>query len=1102
MVFFRTRLRLIDMRSSLWIVIALALSFPAAALDLEGCVYTPDGTLVPNARITARILEQQPIANVIATDGCFAMTNLPDALLSLTIEADALATTSMLALPGDLPITITMSPKSSDRDDIQPKSITAMTRERGGGTISGTVRVNDKPLAGAPILLHPMTDDSATTSWRVITDAKGRFTATGLALQRYIVTIDDGYPARLRLADNARMYEEGSEPALVDLAKERTATVDIALIKPPVIRGRIVDANDKPVRNARVQVILATRPAADFIYEPFVRTNADGRYAIVAPAFEPSDPAVVIARPPRHSTTRSKSFVIKDSDLAIDLKLPKFESVTMRVVDAEKKPVANARVGFGASEETSGRPDASFLLSIPYGDDAARTDANGEAMLQLVPDTYDFAVDAEQHQLRTLANRAIPRATTIDVTLDDAFAIEGRVLRNNVGVAGVQVLVAGARRTDAAITTDAQGRFRIEGLARGAYRLVLTKYEELVNQFFDVKAPSTVNLALEPAGTLELRMTDGDTRQPVRTFVYSISALADESRPANDRRQLDREASANDGVVRLTIPTGAYRVSINASGYVLPEPAEVRVDEREPVVLELRLDHGLAIGGRVVDETSSAVEGADVVVLAGNAERRRLRVAPSTARTSADGSFTISGLDATDLSLMVRKEGFVPFRQTLTTEANLAPIEVRLSRGLTIEGVVTRAGKPVAEAQVAATTPAVGGEHQPAITDANGHFTLRGLIAARYTVAAYKDEMHAEIRDVDPAKVKELTITLDERPRGTIYGIVTGIPASSGKIVRRTVFASSDENGAESAIDDSGSYRIEDAPLGTVYVTAQVETTLGGIATARRKITLTATQPQRVDLDLGGTIRVSGRVRLEGRPLSGARVTFISSENDGAMSSTYTRDDGAYDVTLATAGRYRIFAFAERTSDRQYSATREIRGGESIDIELREQILEGTVVDAATREPLVDALVTLVGVGVETTSVGSEVQTDALGRFRISTAGAGPHRVIASARGYGHRSIPINLGSANAPMTFELSPVSLLRVRIADAKTNTPLEAHVYLTDLDGSYIPVRSERTMDGTQSIFSVAPGKYRVVATVYGYETQSKEVTAPGDVEVLLP
>jgi hypothetical protein len=1056
---------------------------------------------VKNVRVTAGILEQKPLATITATDGCFALNDLPDAMLELSIDANGLPAKKLLALPGEAPLTITLNAAiAENRYERTPKPLSSLTPQRDGGSIRGSVRVGSKPLAGAPVLLHSISDETASPL-RVITDAKGTFQANRLPPRQYMVTIDDDYP-RLRPIGASRMYGEAPEPAVLDLAKERAATVDLELVRPPLVTGRVVDIDGKPVAAARVQVILAGRPAIDFASDPMVRTMPDGRYAIVAPPFGPADQAVLLVRAPRHSSVRSKPFLIRDIDMKIDVALPKFESITIHLIDPEKKPVANARVAFDASEETAGASDASILLIQPYAAEAVRSDANGEVVLQLAPGTYDFAADAEGYQVRTVADRAIARASTIELRLDPAFAIRGHVHRNGSPVANLQIVLLGnTNRREATTLTNAEGRFTIEGLARAPYRLRLLNYAELIDQTIDAKAPSSIEIPLGPAGVIDAHVVDADTREPVRTFTYAIEPVTNEAAAAREPGALERTLETSDGALRATLPVGVYRVIVSAVGYTSSQAMDVRVDDREPAKIDILLDRGIALTGRVIDETSAPIEGADVIAFERDNPQKRVRVAPSSARTGADGTFTVTGISAGEVNLTARKEGYVPFRQLITAEENLTPIDVRLKRGLTLEGTVTRGGKPVANAQIGASTPAIGGEHQPALTDANGRFVLRGLIAARYTVSAYKDEAHAEIRDVDPSKQKELAISLDDAPRGVIYGTVTGIAVNSGaKIVRRTVFVASEETGAEGMIDDAGNYRIEDAPLGSAFVTANVETSAGGRSSARKEVTITAGQPLRVDLDLTGSVRVSGRVLLDGKPLVGARISY--STVDGMIASATSRDGGAYEIALAGPGRYRIFAFAEQITDRQFSAVRDIRGGETIDLDLREQLLEGTVVDATSRQPLAEVFVTLMAIGAETTSIGGEVRTDANGRFRLTTAGSGAFRLIAWLPGYAHRIATVNLsGGPITPFSFELSPAGELRVKIVDARTGSPLDAHVYLTDPEGAYVPVRSDRSLDGTTFVFSVAPARYKVNAIVYGYQPKAIEVTAPGEVELRL-
>ncbi|HEX8255331.1 MAG TPA: carboxypeptidase regulatory-like domain-containing protein, partial [Thermoanaerobaculia bacterium] len=630
----------------------------------------------------------------------------------------------------------------------------------------------------------------------------------------------------------------------------------------------------------------------------------------------------------------------------------------------------------------------------PFVARAVRADEAGEVQLQLAPGTYDFVAEADRFQTGFITARNITRPGSVDLTLEQAFAIRGRVHRNGVGVANANISLLGNEDVprDHAIVTGADGRFEIAGLARDKYRLGVFKHEELIQRIVSAEAPGEVDVALPPAGTLRARVIDAATREPVREFIYSVEPLDATEEPTRMGRPLmERGEASADGTFTVTVSSGAYRVSATATGYTASTPVEVRLTEREPTELQIALDRGATISGRVTDESGTPIAEADVYVFGAEADRMSKRsgprVAPGTARSAQDGTFSVSGVEPGTATMTVRKEGFVPFRKAVEVSTN-TNLDVQLSRGLTIEGVVLRNGKPAPETSVSASTAAVGGDHQPAMTDANGRFVLRGLIAARYTVAAFREDVHTEVRDVDPTKEQELVISLDPKPAGVIYGTVTGLPQTlAGKIVRRVVFVQSDELGAEGLIDDNGNYRIENAPTGNVFVTAQIESTSGGRTSPRKSVNVVAGQQTRVDVDLGGGINVSGRVSFDGKPVPAVRVAFMNEASVGG--SATTRADGTYEVTLAAAGTYQILAQAEAVAMRHFQTVSEVRGGETIDIDIREQSIEGTVVDAETRRPIAGAIVTIAPEANVMESVVGESITMPNGRFQILTAASG-----------------------------------------------------------------------------------------------------------------
>jgi hypothetical protein len=1168
------------------LLIATLLASPALGANVEGFVYSADGTLVADATVTAYIPEgsveqaarlekrgtRTALASTKTDEGRFALSNLPDStIIDIDVRAEGFGPAVARTFAEDVTVTITLLPAplvsgritanrkpvadayvvwlgandveytaATDENgryrvpdprrwgreprvyhpafpplvesgrgaegvdlELQAQPRQEQPRPTGDASVTGIVRVGKTPLAGAPIIVQGA-GERYVSPVRVITDAKGRYTAAGLANVRTFIGAGEGLTPRLRPQENRTSMD--GEAMSADLQREKNATTDITFTKAPMITGRVIDAAEKPVGGATVQVVLAGRSSFDFAHETMARTSADGRYAIPMPSFQPTETINVTVTPRNRSTVRSKAFSVSEADQRIDITLPRYETITLRAIDGARKPVANALVAFASSDELMAYADPRMLLHEPFVARALRTNDAGEAVVQLAPGTYDFAASAQGFQTAAVLQRPIGRTATIDIPLVEAYSIAGRVHRAGTGIANVSVRILGSERMhrELSATTAADGTFEITGLAREKYRLAIHKMDELIQKTLSAEAPSKVDIPLPPAGLLRATVVDAATREPVQELVYSIEPLEQSDEMLRHGvRTLQNGVAVPDGTFTVTLGVGPYRVTIGAAGYTSSDPVEVRLSEREPADVRILLDRGITITGRVIDENGSPISEAEIFAMneegAGNrmSKRGAPRMAAGSARSADDGSYTLSGIDAGTITLVVRKQGFVPFRKAFeaSTHTNL---DIPMTRGMRLEGIVTRGGKPVAEAQIGASTAALGGDHQSAVTDRDGRFVLEGLIAARYTVSAYTNEMHTEVPNVDPAAQRQLAISLDPKPQGVIFGTVTGLPETNlGKVVRRVVFAQTNDRGVEAIIDEAGNYRIENAPTGSVFVTAQWEAVGGGRTSPRKQVNVAPGQEVRLDLDLGTSTTVSGRVTHEGKPVTGARVAFTNDSSVGGNSAT--RADGSYEIALPAPGTYQIFAHAESLGAQPYQAVRAIRGGETIDIELREQLIEGTVIDAETRQPVAGAMMTLAPDLRLIESLSGETITDANGRFRILTAASGAHRIIAWANGYAHTAQSVTLGSGSRQFAFELRRTGELRVRVSDARTNTPLEAHLVLTTPEGGFIPVRAQRSADGEWYVFSLADGTYRLTGIVQGYKQQVVAASAPGEVEI---
>jgi hypothetical protein len=400
--------------------------------------------------------------------------------------------------------------------------------------------------------------------------------------------------------------------------------------------------------------------------------------------------------------------------------------------------------------------------------------------------------------------------------------------------------------------------------------------------------------------------------------------------------------------------------------------------------------------------------------------------------------------------------------------------------------------------EIDATTAAIGGDQQSAVSDREGRFVLGGLVAARYAITATKGPLRTELSNVDATRETELKISLDARDTGIVSGRVNGLSATGvrGPLVRSVVTFHGQGEEQETPIDDAGRYRFQNVPAGSAELTARVSSQYGHRSSKTVHVRVPPGEEIVADLDIAPALTVTGHVTSANGPVPGALVLFAGPA--GELTSTTAGDDGAYEAGLPTAGAYRVIAHAS-VSPVRFQSLRALRGGETIDIDFTERTIAGTVVDALTQQPLAGALVSVVADERSAGETIAEGTTDASGTYRISLAGAGAHRVIASAPGHAQRSERVVLDRAQAMrIEFALPSATPLRVRVADTRTDIPLDGWVTIAAPDG-VLPVRPERSADGEWWIFSVAPGEYRVTAVVPGYTTRTTRVTAPGDTTV---
>ena len=507
-------------------------------------------------------------------------------------------------------------------------------------------------------------------------DERGNFRVEGLA--------PGNYQLRARALGHA-------STVLRSVKVPSAAPVTVALPLASVIEGFVVDAQGRPASGAEVQVSGRTPQV--------VTTGEGGGFSVEVEA-------------------GSHTVSARRGDEA--------GSVEGRLTVAAGKTVRDVRVRLGQGSALEGRvvaratgaPVAGASVDVsPHGDsgDSGRavTDEAGRFSVKgLAPGSYDLAVSAPGFSflLRSGLTVASGERFPLELQLQGTGAVEGQV-KDGAGqpVAGVQVVGGnrwggGLGSTPAEARTDAQGRYRLDGLATG--RLYLTARREGAtlgsSQLVEVTEDGTAqaDFTLEETGTVEgvVRATSGSL--PAESLGVSAFSQGGGRFGPGDVARAELDAS---GHFRMTLPAGTYRVSVRPlerRTLGVSDPQTVRVEAGKSVRAELSWVEDSRekndVRGIVLEPDGSPSPGA-VLTVSSEGQRGMRMMAP----VDEEGRFSVSlslpstpEASATRLTVSARNGGRIG--EVTGVKPGEQEVLVKLRPSASVRGRVVRAnGSPV-----------------------------------------------------------------------------------------------------------------------------------------------------------------------------------------------------------------------------------------------------------------------------------------------------------------------------------------------------------------------------------------------------------------------
>lgn len=332
-----------------------------------------------------------------------------------------------------------------------------------GTTLRGRVRDADgKPIAGARVRVEdPLVVNAFVWSWfesQAQSDDKGIFEVAGVPRTGLRVTVSaPGFPAVTRLAAH-------------------DSPLDLSLTATGFVRGRVVDADGKPM--AKVSVSVASVEHQDGAER--IASDDDGRFVVTVPRAARFRVTAHEGKPPHRQFT-SGLLRGQVNDVVVTTKaVIGSRRVVLRCVDAATKaPIEQ----FHASWNSSDRRTAGLaLMSHPQNRVAYRDEAQFDVLADLGNKTLGTIIaDAPGHGFVVVPVPEDPTEPLIAELPAECFLI-GRVLDAETGkpAAGAAVRALDTVKGsfshgvcpdpwNGGVVTDADGRYRLGGLAPGLY---------------------------------------------------------------------------------------------------------------------------------------------------------------------------------------------------------------------------------------------------------------------------------------------------------------------------------------------------------------------------------------------------------------------------------------------------------------------------------------------------------------------------------------------------------------------------------------------------------------------------------------------------------
>lgn len=636
-------------------------------------------------------------------------------------------------------------------------------------------------------------------------------------------------------------------------------------------------------------------------------TGADGQTTLEV------EPGVVELRLSRRGLARAGAkVVVQQRHTRLALQMGPEQVLRGQVVDDLGKPIADASV--------RGLDPALPAL----GQWLAATDGSGHFELwELPPTLLTLELSGPAHETRMVLRRTDSQEAELVVSLARRSVVEVEVLDEGLPVPDAEVILTGPLVWPARVaTTDAKGHCELSDLPGGRFQVRARLGERIAGPSEPAELTPgervQVSLQLGDAFTIDGRTVD-QAQQPLP----SVQVLLRDATPGMQPRAATSDAN---GVFRFAgVWPGEVQLEAGAKGYA-PTVESMRVPLDGPV--QLRMDRGVTLTGRVETQLGNPIAGVQVWVQDEEGRRRQLdraadgpgelgvtqgpvplvpavplpqKAGGEQSVTDADGRFRLNDVAPGEARVVAHGEGYA--LATLALDS-LEPgarrdLVLRLPQGGSVSGrVMDERGFGIGGIRVVANQP----NQQPlyAMTDSRGQFHFADM--AGPTVVEAQPATHAPLRcklEIEPGKVHECELSLAT----AVYGLRVRVLDERGFSLGAARIGIKPRKGARgrswSAVSgQDGTARFDELPPPPYVLSVEAAEYLP----VRGRTVDDTERELNIVLQPAGAIR--GRVVDSlGEPVPGARVR---TEADGHQ--TRSNEQGEFALGELGAGDYTLSA--------------------------------------------------------------------------------------------------------------------------------------------------------------------------------------------------